>query len=70
MRESRTAPVEKDLMGARGVFHEGRVQELVEKFAVWREERLPGARAFQSTYDRYLILEFYFCPQPNHSSAL
>ncbi len=40
-------------MGVRGIFHEGRVSELVEKFPKWREERLPGVRAFQSTYDRY-----------------
>ena len=47
---------ESDIMGIRGVFHEGRVQELVESFPKWREERLPGVRAFQSTYDRYWIL--------------
>ncbi|KAK7694363.1 hypothetical protein QCA50_001549 [Cerrena zonata] len=56
VRESRTAPLESDLMGTRGVFHEGRVQELAEKFAVWRDQRLPGARAFQSTYDRVGIM--------------
>lgn len=52
MRESRSAPIEKDLMGARGMFHEERVQELAAKFVVWRDQRLPGARAFRSTYDR------------------
>lgn len=40
-------------MGMRGVFHEARVAELVKKFPVWRAERLPGSRAFQSTYDRF-----------------
>lgn len=39
-------------MGIRGVFYEGRVQELVKQFPKWRQERLPGVRAFQSTYDR------------------
>lgn len=39
-------------MGIRGVAHAERVVELVEKFKVWRKQRLPGVRAFQSTYDR------------------
>ncbi|KAJ3490476.1 hypothetical protein NLI96_g1377 [Meripilus lineatus] len=56
VRESRTAPLDADLMGARGVFHEGRVLELARKFPQWREERLPGVRAFQSTYDRVGVL--------------
>ena len=43
-------------MGQRGVFHEGRVLELAKKFKVWREERLPGVRAFQSTYDRSVCI--------------
>lgn len=50
--ESRTAPVDADLLGARGLYHEERVDELAKNFKVWREERLPGVRAFQSTYDR------------------
>lgn len=58
LRESRTASPDADLMGARGLYHEGRVAELVKKFKIWREERLPGVRAFQSTYDRY-ALSFY-----------
>ncbi|CAL1696420.1 unnamed protein product [Somion occarium] len=55
-RECRTEPLESDIMGIRGLFHEGRVMELVKKFKVWRGERLPGARAFQSTYDRIGVL--------------
>ena len=43
-------------MGMRGIFHEERVDELVMHFKVWREQRLPGVRAFQSTYDRIGIL--------------
>lgn len=56
VRESRITPVEADIMGVRGIFHEGRVMELVNNFPKWREERLPGVRAFQSTYDRYVTI--------------
>ncbi|KAI0094570.1 armadillo-type protein [Irpex rosettiformis] len=56
IRESRVLPADADLMGLHGIFHEGRVMELVKKFNVWREERLPGVRAFQSTYDRVGIM--------------
>lgn len=42
-------------MAARGTYHEGRVLELVKKFKIWKDQRLAGARAFQSTYDRYVI---------------
>ena len=52
VRECRTLPAVVDIMGIRGVFYEERVMELVEQFPVWRKERLPGVRAFQSTYDR------------------
>lgn len=45
-----------DLMGTRGMYHEARIAELVKRFKVWREERLPGVRAFQSTYDRVGVL--------------
>ena len=41
-------------MSIRGTYHQERVEELVSKFKVWKEERLPGARAFQSTYDRFV----------------
>ena len=44
--------MDADIMGSRGLFHEDRIAELVERFKVWREERVPGVRAFQSTYDR------------------
>jgi hypothetical protein len=36
----------------RGIYHGTRVQELAQRFLDWRAERLPGARAFQSTYDK------------------
>ncbi|KAF8058272.1 hypothetical protein FPV67DRAFT_1786012 [Lyophyllum atratum] len=52
VKECRVAPADYDIMGMRGVFHKGRVLELVERFKVWREERVPGVRGFQSTYDR------------------
>ena len=52
VKECRTVPAVGDIMGIRGVFHEERVMELVQRFPVWKQERLPGVRAFQSTYDR------------------
>ncbi|KDQ54765.1 hypothetical protein JAAARDRAFT_71570 [Jaapia argillacea MUCL 33604] len=52
LKECRTLPPQYDIMDSRGTFHISRVHELVEKFKVWREERIPGVRAFQSTYDR------------------
>ena len=39
-------------MGIRGTYHKDRIEELVDGFKAWREERIPGARAFQSKYDR------------------
>ncbi|KAI9066676.1 hypothetical protein FKP32DRAFT_1589371 [Trametes sanguinea] len=56
VRECRTSPRFADIMGSRGMFYEERVMELVKQFPVWRKERLPGVRAFQSTYDRVGIL--------------
>ncbi|KAA1468544.1 hypothetical protein DENSPDRAFT_833875 [Dentipellis sp. KUC8613] len=52
VRECRTTPIEVDIMGMRGSYHKEHVAELVKRFPQWRAERLPGARAFQSTYDR------------------
>ncbi|GLB36425.1 putative protein with domain of unknown function (DUF3437) [Lyophyllum shimeji] len=52
VKECRDLPAEFDIMGMRGVFHKDRVLELVDQFKVWREKRLPGVHAFQSTYDR------------------
>ncbi|TDL28808.1 ARM repeat-containing protein [Rickenella mellea] len=52
VRECRTLPGSYDIMGIRGTYHMPRVLELIEKFETWRDERIPGARAFQSTYDR------------------
>jgi proteasome activator subunit 4 len=40
----------------RGIYHRTRVQDLVQRFPEWRAERLPGARAFQSTYDKLVPL--------------
>lgn len=55
VQECRTTSIDVDLMGMRGVFHEARVAELLQKFPEWRAQRLPGSRAFQSTYDRFAI---------------
>jgi len=52
VRECRTVPIDFDILGMRGIYHRTRVQELVKRFPEWRAERLPGARAFQSTYDK------------------
>ncbi|CAK5265273.1 unnamed protein product [Mycena citricolor] len=62
VRECRTLPVSYDIMGMRGMYHMDRFTELVGKFHVWREERVSGVRAFQSTYDRVgiTICKFLF----------
>ncbi|KAJ7462702.1 hypothetical protein B0H11DRAFT_2310714 [Mycena galericulata] len=52
LKECRILPVDYDIMGMRGYYHEERVAQLVKKFQLWREERIPGVRAFQSAYDR------------------
>ncbi|KAH9982676.1 hypothetical protein BGW80DRAFT_1433981 [Lactifluus volemus] len=52
VRECRTAPIDFDILGMREIYHRERVQELVQRFPEWRAERLPGSRAFQSTYDK------------------
>ncbi|THH19718.1 hypothetical protein EW146_g1513 [Bondarzewia mesenterica] len=52
VRECRTTSIDVDIMGIRASYHGQRVAELVQNFPRWRAERLPGARAFQSTYDR------------------
>ncbi|KAJ7102239.1 hypothetical protein B0H15DRAFT_813790 [Mycena belliarum] len=52
LKECRILPVDFDIMGMRGYYHRERIAELVEKFHLWRSERAPGVRAFQSTYDR------------------
>lgn len=46
-------------MGMRGTYHKERVLELVGRFKTWREERIPGVRAFQSTYDRQVLYGLY-----------
>ncbi|KAF7339921.1 Membrane protein [Mycena venus] len=52
LKECRILPVDYDIMGMRGYYHRERIADLVKKFPVWREERIPGVRAFQSVYDR------------------
>ncbi|KAJ7783436.1 hypothetical protein DFH07DRAFT_995453, partial [Mycena maculata] len=52
LKECRILPIDYDIMGMRGYYHKDRVEKLVKKFHLWREERTPGVRAFQSTYDR------------------
>lgn len=52
VRECRTTSIDFDILGMRGIYHRTRVQELAQRFLDWRAERLPGARAFQSTYDK------------------
>ncbi|EFI28576.1 membrane protein [Coprinopsis cinerea okayama7 len=52
VRECQVLPADHDIMGLRGTYHKDRVAELVERFKVWRQQRVPGVRAFQSTYDR------------------
>ncbi|KAG5352050.1 hypothetical protein C0989_004042 [Termitomyces sp. Mn162] len=52
VKECQVVPKDFDIMGMRGVFHKERVDELVHRFGVWRNERLPGVRAYQSTYDK------------------
>lgn len=54
VRECRTVPIDFDILGMRGIYHGTRVRELVQRFPEWRAERLPGARAFQSTYDKWV----------------
>ncbi|KAF8587302.1 hypothetical protein K439DRAFT_1645895 [Ramaria rubella] len=56
VREARTQPLDFDLLGVRGTYHISRILELVDRFPIWREERVPGPRAFDSTYDRVGIL--------------
>ncbi|XP_006454756.1 hypothetical protein AGABI2DRAFT_215246, partial [Agaricus bisporus var. bisporus H97] len=52
VRECQIVPADYDIMGMRGTYHRTRVLQLVDHFRTWRQERLPGVRAFQSTYDR------------------
>ncbi|KAJ7785985.1 hypothetical protein B0H16DRAFT_1488812 [Mycena metata] len=52
LKECRILPIDYDIMGMRGNYHKGRITDLVQKFHVWREQRTPGVRAFQSAYDR------------------
>ncbi|KAK0456353.1 hypothetical protein EV421DRAFT_1699087 [Armillaria borealis] len=56
VKECRMLPVDYDIMGMRGRYHKARILELVDNFKVWREERIPGVRAFQSKYDRVGVM--------------
>ncbi|KAF8203239.1 hypothetical protein BJ912DRAFT_842338 [Pholiota molesta] len=55
VRECQILPTDHDIMSMRGTYHKGRVEELVDKFKEWRTARIPGVRAFQSSYDRFGI---------------
>jgi len=41
-----------DLLGVRDVYHKQQFTKLIQQFVVWRDQRLPGARAIHSIYDR------------------
>ncbi|CCA68831.1 hypothetical protein PIIN_02692 [Serendipita indica DSM 11827] len=41
-----------DIFSIRRPHHHSRFKELIQQFGKWREERLPGARAIHSRYDR------------------
>ncbi|KAK0473258.1 hypothetical protein IW261DRAFT_1553160 [Armillaria novae-zelandiae] len=56
VKECRMLPVDYDIMGMRGRYHKARIVELVDNFKVWRGERIPGVRAFQSKYDRVGVM--------------
>jgi proteasome activator subunit 4 len=62
MKECRVLPIDFDIMGMRGTYHQKRIVELVERFKGWRGERISGVRAFQSTYDRVgvLVCKWFF----------
>jgi len=67
-KECRLLPVEVDVMGVRGDYHLQRVHDLVDKFRIWWDKRLPGVRAFQSTYDRVGITICKWLFQSVHGS--
>lgn len=52
VRECRTLPEEVDIMSIRTASQTSQFTELLQKFATWRTQRYPGARAIHSTYDR------------------
>ena len=41
-------------MGIRKAPEAAHVAELVKMFPVWRQERLPGTKVLQSTYDKFV----------------
>jgi proteasome activator subunit 4 len=64
VRECRTTFKERDIMGIiSDGFHLGRIKELVKSFKIWKDERLPGVRAFQSTYDKCVDISAYWSKQ-------
>lgn len=68
VRECRIMPIDHDIMGIRGTYHAERVAELVDKFKIWREQRLPGVHAFRSTYDRVGITVCRWLHQSLHDT--
>ncbi|KAJ7130046.1 hypothetical protein C8R43DRAFT_1025561 [Mycena crocata] len=62
LKECRILPVDYDIMGMRGYYHKDKIADLVKRFHIWRGERMPGIRAFQSVYDRVgiTICKFLF----------
>ncbi|KAE9410746.1 ARM repeat-containing protein [Gymnopus androsaceus JB14] len=59
-KECRALPIDYDIMGMRGSYNQGRVNELVQNFKIWREERVSGVRAFMSKYDRVAVMPELF----------
>ncbi|KAG1755021.1 uncharacterized protein EDB91DRAFT_1096855 [Suillus paluster] len=68
VRECRELTDDVDIMGISGTYHTSRVLELVENFKIWREQRLPGVIAHQSTYDRVGIVVCRWLFQSVHST--
>jgi proteasome activator subunit 4 len=66
VHECTKLPLEVDIMSMRGTYHKSRIAELVENFKVWRTERIPGPRAFQSKYDRVGVMTCKWLYQSIH----
>ena len=52
VRECQTRPASDDIMGVDHKFHLEEILALVKKLPELRADRLPGARAPRSTYDK------------------
>lgn len=68
VKECRTVSIDVDIMDMHGTFHLNNLKTLVEKFKIWREERIPGVRAFLSTYDKVGIAICKWLYQAVHDS--